>query len=191
MIKAIVRKFRRTKLMKRKPKMIWGYKRLSDGVLLPRTRISSSTFLDNELNLFIEDNVFIGHFNFIEASNNLTIETGCQITNYVNITTHSSHNSIRLYGDDYAGDEMIGYVKGSVHIGKFTFIGPHSTIMPGTKIGKGSIVSAYSYVKGEFPDFSIISGNPAQKIGDTRDADTKVFQEHPKLQENYNKWAEG
>ena len=66
-------------------------------------------------------------------------------------------------------DDLIGYIQGKVNIGKYTFIGPHSTIMPNTTIGKGCIVSAYSYVKGNYPDFSIISGNPAKIVGDTRD----------------------
>lgn len=168
--------------------MVIGYKR-QDGVYLKLTRISNSTFIDNKQNLNIEDNVFIGHYNFLEASNGLTIEEGCQITNHVTITTHSSHNSIRLYGKNYGGTEMLGYVKGEVFIGRFTFIGPHVTIMPNTKIGKGSIVSSYSYVRGEFPDFSIIAGNPAKVIGDTRTKDMKTIEKHPELKKNYDEWT--
>ena len=139
--------------------------------------------------LNIQDNVFIGHFNFIEASNGITIEEGCQITNYISIITHSSHISIRLYGKQYAGLDMKGYVKGSVCIGKYTFIGPHSVIMPGTKIGKGSIVSAYSMVKGDFPEFSIIAGNPAKVVGNTRNIDGPFLQANPELRTFYEEWA--
>jgi carbonic anhydrase/acetyltransferase-like protein (isoleucine patch superfamily) len=128
-------------------------------------------------------------FNFIDASNGITLSEGCQITNYVSVLTHSSHISIRLYGREYKGNDMIGYVKGSVSIGKFTFIGPHSVIMPGTKIGKGCIVSAYSMVKGEFPDFSIISGNPAKIVGDTRKLDAEFLNQHPELNVHYLSWA--
>ena len=85
---------------------------------------------------------------------------------------------------------MKGYVKGSVFIGKYTFVGPHSTIMPNTKIGKGSLVSAYSYVQGDFPDFSIISGNPAQVVGNTKDMDAKYLEDYPELQEHYKSWAD-
>ena len=62
--------------------------------------------------------------------------------------------------------------------------------MPATKIGKGSIVSAYSYVTGDFPDFSIIQGNPAKRIGDTRDRDKKYLKENPQLVEHYKSWTE-
>ena len=61
--------------------------------------------------------------------------------------------------------------------------------MPNTNIGKGSIVTAYSYVKGEFPDYSIISGNPAKIIGDTRDMDKEALTSNPELQSYYNEWT--
>ena len=169
--------------------MVKGY-RDKDGRYLKNTRISTSTYLDHPETLSIGDNVFIGHHNFLEASGGLTIEEGCQITNFVSITTHSSHNSIRLYGTEYIQTlNHVGYVKGTVFIGKYSFIGPHVVIMPGTKIGKGSIVSAFSYVQGDFPDFSVIKGNPAVVVGDTRDIDKKFLQEHDGLQSYYDSWA--
>lgn len=171
-----------------KPIIRSGYKQ--DNLWLDNVRISNTTFINSKENLVLGNHVFIGHFNFIEASNGLTIEEGCQITNYVSITTHSSHISIRLYGDKYSNHkDLIGYIKGSVHIGTYTYIGPHSVIMPNTKIGKGCIVAAFSYVKGDFPDFSIIAGNPAKVIGDTRQMDESFLKENPHLRTFYNKWA--
>ena len=161
----------------------------NNGKLLEKTSVSNSTFIDYPNNLTLGKRVYIGHFNFIEASNGIEIEDGCQITTYCTITSHSSHQAIRLYGYDYSGANMIGYKKGGIKIGKFSFIGPHSTIMPGTKIGKGSIVSAYSYVQGEFPDFAIIGGNPAKIIGDTREKDYELLKKYPELNDYYDKWA--
>ncbi len=172
-----------------KPVMVGRYKR-HDGEKLLRTRVSNSTAIQGERNLDIEDNVFIGHFNFIDASNGLKIEEGCQITNYVSILTHSSHISIRLYGHAYNQTEkMIAYGSAPVSIGKFTFVGPHSVIMPGTTIGKGSLISAFSYVKGDFPDFSIIQGNPATRIGDTRDLDRTWLEANEELRVYYEEWS--
>lgn len=189
MIKKIVLNIRRKLLQGLSPKMIGGYKRKTDGNFLSKTRISNSTFIDSPQNFDVKDNVFIGHHNFIEASNGITIHEGCQLTNFITLTTHSSHDSIRLYGNRYGENNMVGYIKGSIVIGRFTFIGPHVTIMPNTIIGKGSIVSAYSMVKGEFPDFSIIKGNPAKVVGDTRQKDEGVLEKHPELKNNYDKWA--
>ncbi len=140
--------------------------------------------------LSLGENVFIGQYNFIEASNGIVIEEGCQITNFISIVSHSSHISIRLYGSSYREiNDPVGYVKGAIRIEKYSFIGPHVTIMPNSKIGKGSIVSAYTMLKGEFPDFAIIAGNPAKVIGDTREMDNSFFEKNPELKEKYEQWA--
>lgn len=184
-----LRQKKATKFLKRtSPDMLYGYEK--NGLKLNDTRVGSSTTFVGEENLTLEDNVFIGQYNFVEASNGITIREGCQITNYVSILTHSSHNSIRYYGKEYRkSKELKGYVKGKVEIGKYTFIGPHVTIMPNTTIGKGSIVSAYSLLKGDYPDFSIISGNPATVVGSTKSKDEEFLREHPELQDSYNEWA--
>ncbi|MEY4289549.1 MAG: hypothetical protein RLZZ30_1637 [Bacteroidota bacterium] len=161
----------------------------TNGKRIPRTRVSNTTYIDHPQNLVLGENVYIGHYNFIEASNGITIEEGCQLTTFINMTSHSSHMAIRLYGKDYMSEKKDVYERGSIHIGKYTFIGAHSTIMPKTKVGKGSLIAAYSYVRGEYPDFSIISGNPGKVIGDTRKLDERQLQQHPELRALYDEWA--
>lgn len=173
------------------PRMILGYVRQFDGVYLPLTRISNTTNVIYPKNLQIADNVFVWHHSILECSNGITIDEGCQIGAYVLMASHSSHLAIRLYGKhfiEHNGNHK-GYIRGSIEIGKYTFVGPHSVIMPGTKIGKGSIVSAYSLVKGEFPDFAIIAGNPAVVVGDTREIDNKQLAKYPELQGYYDEWS--
>ena len=172
------------------PKMVWGYKSIG-GSYKKNVRISNTSFIDHPENLTLGDNVFIGHYNYLEASSKLVIGEGCQITNFISITTHSSHISIRLYGKEYINNyNHIGYVKGPIEIGDYCFIGPHSVITPNTSIGKGSIISAYSYVSGKFPDFSIIRGNPAVVTGDTRELDKKYLENNPELRAYYLQWSE-
>lgn len=169
--------------------MIWGHR--SQGKMLKDTRISTSTFIDHKKNLVLGDHVYIGHFNFIEASQGIELGEGCQVTNFVNITTHSSHHSLRVYGKQYSNfADHAGYIKGPVKIGAYTFVGPHVVIMPGTTIGKGCIVAAYSYVRGTFPDFSIIKGNPATAAGSTKEMDEKVLNDHPELRTYYQEWQD-
>lgn len=168
---------------------MYRLKKDGKGRVLNNTRISNTTYLGDFQNLTLSDNIFIGHYNFIEASNGIQIDEGVQITNYVSITTHSSHMAIRLYGRKYSGSDMKGYVKGSISIGRFSFIGPHVLIMPGTKIGKGCIVKAFSLLKGDYPDFSVIGGNPAVVTGDTRKVDQRHLRDNELLQ-NYNDWTE-
>ena len=157
-----------------RPRMILGYKR-SDGVYLAQTRLSNTVVVVNPQNLNIANNVFIWHHSILECSNHINIAEGCQIGAYVLIASHSSHLAIRLYGKHYMhyNGQHLGYIKGSVTIGAFCFIGPHAVIMPHSTIGKGSIVAAFSLVKGDFPDFAIIAGNPATIVGDTRELDKK------------------
>lgn len=140
--------------------------------------------------LDIGDNVFIWHFTILDTFNGVKIGDNCQIGTRVGIFTHSSHNSIRLYNKDYHDiyfDSHKGRIKGGVEIGSNTFVGANSIIMPGTRIGKGCIVGAASYVSGDYEDFSIIVGSPAKKIGDVRRGDLKMLKKNPELIENYVK----
>lgn len=171
-----------------KPRMMWGY-RNRNGTYLRHVRISTHTFIDHPRHLTLGDHVFIGHHNYIEASQGLKIDEGCQLTNFITITTHSSHQAIRLYGREYIRMKKVqGYITGPVSIGRYTFIGPHSVIMPNTRIGKGSLVAAFSYVEGDFPDFSILKGNPAKVIGNTKEMDERLLNNHPDLRPYYEAW---
>jgi acetyltransferase-like isoleucine patch superfamily enzyme len=148
--------------------------------------ISNTTHISNNgNNLKIGNNVFIGHFNYIDAFND-TVEIGdnVQITNYTNILTHSTHNDIRFPSKILKSEKCQQTIKNisAVIIDDYTYIGPHSVIMPGTKIGKGCIVAAYSYVKGEFPDFSILRGQPAKIVGSTKKIDDELMQKFPELE---------
>lgn len=172
-------------------RMVFG-ERTPAGVLLAHTRIAPSTCIEGEHGLTLADHVFIGQFNFLDATAGLTIDEGVQITNFVSIVTHSSHRAIRLLGRGYstlAGGEVPGYVKGSVHIGAYTFVGPHSLIEAGTHIGRGALICAYSQVRGEVPDFAVMAGAPARQVGDVRTADTALLAQYPEWTEHYRAWA--
>lgn len=57
-----------------------------------------------------------------------------------------------------------GDIFGKIKIGNNVFIGNNCTILPNTKIGDNSIVGAGSVVRGQFPENSVIVGNPAKVI---------------------------
>lgn len=169
-----------------KPEIIGNPARFSKNIG-NKVGISNTTHISNKgNNLKIGDNVFIGHFNYIDAHNaEMKIGNNVQITNYCNILTHSTHNDIRFPTNITKSEKCQEKVKkiGAVVIDDFTYIGPHSIIMPGSNIGKGCIVAAYSYVKGDFPDFSILRGQPAKVIGSTKDIDEELIQKFPELNE--------
>jgi len=171
-----------------KPEIIGGFKN-PNGIFCPRTRFSNLTHISNKgNNLNIGDNVFIGHYNYIDAYNaKVIICKNTQITNYVSILSHSSHHTIRFFENENASNEK--YISlfnvGEVYIGENSYLGPHCVIMPGTRIGKGCIVSAFSYVKGEFPDFSVIRGMPAKVVGNTKEIDQELLNKYPELAQTY------
>jgi acetyltransferase-like isoleucine patch superfamily enzyme len=175
------------------PRIVYGW-RNADGSYCAHTRVSTHTALEQVQGLSLGDHVFIGHFNRIDGSNGLVIGEGVQITNFVSILSHSSHRSVRAMGRRYFNHpNPAGYVRRATQIGAYSFIGPHSIIVPGARVGKGVIVQAYSFVSGEVPDFAIVGpramGQPAIIMGDTRDMDAGLLALHPELHEVYAAWA--
>jgi len=153
------------------PRMVYG-QRSGDGQWRPHSRISSHTCVDGRAGLRLGDHVFIGHFNHLDASGGLDIGDGCQITNHVSVLTHSSHRALRLMRGAYYGHPApVGMTRAPVVLGPWTFVGPHSVIAPGARIGRGVLVKAYSFVRGEVPDFAVVEGQPARVVGDTRERD--------------------
>ena len=163
----------------------------STGRALAHTRISPSTCIEHEAGLQLADHVYIGPFNLMEASGGITVEEGVQITSHCSIITHSSHRTLRLLGRTYVqgGRNRPGWVAGPVHIGAYSFIGPHSVIEAGTRLGRGSLVCAGSVVRGQFPDFAVLRGNPALVVGDTRDTDHALLRAHPEARAHYEACA--
>ena len=165
------------------------------GRLLPNTRISSASVIEHEDKLVLGDNVFIGAFNFIEASGGITIEEGVQVTSHSAIVTHSSHRSQRLLGPAYTtwpvppGGERPGWIAGPIRIGAYSFIGPHCLIEANTTLGRGTLVCAGSFVRGSYPDFAILEGRPARVVGDSRRADERALVRFPELKVLYDAWA--
>ena len=170
-------------------RMLFG--EVSNGRSLPHTRISAASCIEHEDRLSLGDHVYIGPFNFIEASGGITLEEGVQITSHVSITTHSSHRAMRVLGREYVKwtGERPGWVAGPVHIGAYSFIGPQVLIEAGTRLGRGTLVRAGSVVRGEFPDFAVLDGRPAQVVGDARQRDEALLQRHPELRAHYEAWA--
>ena len=171
-------------------RMVFG-ERDHRGQALPHTRIAPSTCIEGAAGLQLADHVFIGQFNFIDATAGLQIDEGVQITNFVSIVTHSSHRSIRLLGRSYVHHAGVkpGYISAPIHIGAYCFIGPHSLIEAGTRIGKGVVVCAYTQLRGEVPDFAVMAGVPARQVGDVRDKDAPWLSTHPELRAHYEAWA--
>lgn len=118
---------------------------------------------------------FIGTPNYISARVNfdgtdyglIEIHEGVTISSFVRVLTHdwSLYTVAKAIG--YHADRPIGKIKG-VSIGQYSFVGTGSVIMPGATIGKGCIIGAGTVVRGQIPDYSIVTGSPCSIVGDTR-----------------------
>jgi len=171
------------------PGMLYGWRR-ADGAWLAHTRIHSATHVEAPALLDVADHVYVGPFNFLDASGGLHLGEGVQITTHCALLTHSSHNAVRLAGRAYWGAaEPPGFVRAATHVGAYSFIGPHSVLAPGTRLGRGVLVRAFSYVRGDVADFAIVSGQPAVVIGDTRTVDEAWLAQHPDCRADYDAWV--
>lgn len=112
--------------------------------------ISSSVYFDG------------GNYSMIELGEGVTISSE------VSFLTHdwALNTVIKSMAINYAG--ILGR-HGKIFVGRNSFIGRGSIILPGANIGEGVIIGAGSVIRGNIPDFSIVIGNPAQVIGDTRE----------------------
>lgn len=99
---------------------------------------------------------------------------GCMIYPNVHIGAYSMiANNVSIIGGDHqfkkAGIPIIFSGRETMKktiIGKDCWIGAHSIIMAGVRIGDGSIIAAGSVVTKDVPEFCIYGGVPAKKIKD-------------------------
>ena len=158
-------------------------------------RISPMTQIDHQDKLVLGDQVRIGPFNYLDASGGIALGEGVQIASHSAIVTHSPHRSMRLLGPAFdkwptpLGSHRPGWIAGPVAIGAYSFIGPHSLIEANTRLGRGTLVCAGSFVRGTFPDFAILEGQPARVVGDSRRADERALVRFPELQVLYDAWT--
>lgn len=161
-----------------RPRVVYGL-RCASGAWRPHSRMGTHTNVEHADKLRLGDHVYIGHFNFIDASGGLDIGEGCQVTNHVSILTHSSHIALRLERQAYWGNaNPAGMQRAATQLGPWCFIGPHSVLAPGTRLGRGVLVKAYAHVRGEVPDYAIVEGQPARVVGDTRALDRAWLSQH-------------
>ena len=106
--------------------------------------------------------VKIGDGNFIADKDHwpsepylITIGSNCALTKGVKIFTHGGALVARRKYPNYD-------VFGMVEVGDYCYIGTNSLIMPGVKIGNGSMVAAGSVVTKSVPPNMVVGGNPAR-----------------------------
>ena len=106
----------------------------------------------------IGNEVFIGAYSMITSINKVIIEDYVETADFLYISDHI-HSTIPEEGVPIRKRRLIS--RGYVKIGAYSGIGINVAIFGGVTLGKYCIVGAYSVVTRSFPDYSMISGNPA------------------------------
>ena len=104
----------------------------------------------------IGKNVYIGGFSEVNAKGaKILIGDNCDIASFVSINVADSHKRC------IEKKNKINYE--SIKIENNVFIGSHSVILGGVKIGHHSVIGAGTVVrKGKIPPYSLVIGNPCK-----------------------------
>jgi acetyltransferase-like isoleucine patch superfamily enzyme len=110
--------------------------------------------------LKIGDRVNIEQGVHIVCQCEVTIEDEVSITPYCAIVdTNHPHDPPDI--PPRIGDRLPA-VPSFVHIGRGSFIGTHSVILPNVRIGAGCVIGAGSVVTHDIPDYCVATGRPAR-----------------------------
>jgi len=110
-------------------------------------------------------NLKLGKYVDIGAFSYLNAKYCIELQDYVQIGSHCSLYSL----------STIDNKKGKILIKKNAKVGTHSTIMPGVKIGKNSIIGAFSFVNRDIPDNVLAYGIPIKIIRKLTQKEIKKF----------------
>ena len=119
----------------------------------------------------IQRDVLVGKFDDISIGNYVAINEKCRIRNCEigNYVLLAPEVYILHSGHKYESTEKVIYLQGETHYPKTiieddVWIGARSLILPGRKIGKGSIIAAGSVITKDVIPYTIVGGNPAKLI---------------------------
>ncbi|MEK7521780.1 MAG: acyltransferase [Patescibacteria group bacterium] len=83
---------------------------------------------------------------------------------------------VLIYNSEHdINDENFQARENAVEIGDYVFIGPRAIILPGVKVGRGTIVAAGAVVTKDVQDFAIVGGVPAKVIGERKLKDPRYI----------------
>lgn len=130
-----------------------------DGVKIGKgAHIHMGTQFFYPANISIGEGSIIGQNVFLDGRDKLIIGKFVDIASDVMIY-NSEHD---INSEDFRA------VIAPVEIGDYVFIGPRAIILPGVKIGKGTIVAAGAVVTKDVGEYAIVGGVPAQVIGERK-----------------------
>jgi lipopolysaccharide O-acetyltransferase len=121
---------------------------------------NKSTVLEIGENVQMNDNVHITAVNHVSIGNNVLMASKI----YISDSSHGSYSGDEFDSDPDSIPENRPLKYKSVVIEDNVWIGEFVSILPGTKIGRGSIIGTMSVVTKDIPPYCIAAGIPAKPI---------------------------
>lgn len=152
-------------------------------------KISKGAKFYNPELIEIGNNIRIDTNTVITASNDIVkfgsyihISANCYINGsygleFRDFTALSAGSNIFTSSDDYSGkfmtnptipSNLTNSINKKVIINKYVNIGSNTVIMPGVKIGEGSVIGALSFVTKSVGEWGIYFGSPVKRIGNRK-----------------------
>jgi acetyltransferase-like isoleucine patch superfamily enzyme len=135
---------------------MWAYRRLGLRIGKGAT-ILMSTEMHRAEDLTIGEHTVINQHCLLDGRDGLTIGANVNISSHVLLVagTHDVND-----GKSFSGSAL------RIVIEDHAWLCTRSTILPGVTIGRGAVVAAGAVVTKSVPEFTIVAGVPARKIGD-------------------------
>lgn len=137
----------------------------------PNIIVGDFTYYDDLENPHNFEKNVLYHFDFI--GDQLIIGKFCAIASDVRFIMNGANHPLNyfttypfaIFGEAWEKTMSVeGTSKGDTIIGNDVWIGYHTLIMPGIKIGDGAIIASNSVVTKNVEPYTIVGGNPAQQI---------------------------
>ncbi|MFA6329466.1 MAG: acyltransferase [Candidatus Micrarchaeia archaeon] len=122
-------------------------------------KVDQNVYLSGLHNVKIGDNITIGNGSFLVGGGGIEIGDNVLIAQGVKI-----YSETHKYQNTEVDIIFQGGESRKVTIGKGSWLGANSIILPGIHIGKHCVVGAGSVVTKNIPDFSVVVGVPARII---------------------------
>jgi acetyltransferase-like isoleucine patch superfamily enzyme len=125
----------------------------------------------HEGSLRIGDKVVFGKDNTVNCYLDVEIGAATLVADWVYICDFD-----HVVADIHQPIKDQGIVKSPVRIGPDCWLGVKTSVLRGTRIGRGCVLGAHAVARGDIPDYAIAVGTPARVVRDRRadyDADTE------------------
>jgi acetyltransferase-like isoleucine patch superfamily enzyme len=111
--------------------------------------------------VFIGESCYLNSGVVIYSGNGVSIDKGTLVA--ANVTLAATNHEYRSRHKTIIDQRFIPS-KGGIVIEQDCWIGANAVLLDGTVLRKGCVVAAGSVVRGEWPEFAVIAGNPPKII---------------------------